>query len=168
VILSDVHQQAYSARLHTNPKRQRGPLQSPLARPTAGTTKWSGQGLDLMKMGTGSELADASTAQNSGSEVPVPLFQQAAKPSKPETSPLLRPDFDPAIKLSEEADGWYLEIALDKTWAAAQTRKLVTTELLGKAVISIRFHTLSQIDFRRRGFRLLYNCSFPTKPSSLP
>ena len=32
----------------------------------------------LLKKGTGSELVDASAAKDSGSEVPVPLFQQAA------------------------------------------------------------------------------------------
>ncbi len=36
---------------------------------------------------------------------------------------------------SEQPDGWYLEIALDKDWGTAQTRKLVTTQLLGKAAI---------------------------------
>lgn len=63
------------------------------------------------------------------------VFLQTAKPSKHESSPLLRPDFDPAIKLVEDADGWYLELALDKDWGTAQTRKLVTTDLLGKAMI---------------------------------
>jgi hypothetical protein len=32
----------------------------------------------LLKKGTGSELANGNTAENGGSEVPVPLFQQAA------------------------------------------------------------------------------------------
>ena len=63
------------------------------------------------------------------------VFLRGTKPSKYETAPLLRPDFDPAIKLTEEADGWYLEITLDKDWSAAQARKLVTTEVLGKAAI---------------------------------
>ena len=35
----------------------------------------------------------------------------------------------------EKADGWYLELTLDKAWATEQTRKLVTSELLGKAKI---------------------------------
>ncbi len=63
------------------------------------------------------------------------VFLRGAKPSKHETAPVVRPDFDPAVKLVEEADGWYLELALDQDWAAAQARKLVTTETLGKAVI---------------------------------
>jgi len=63
------------------------------------------------------------------------VFLKAAKPSKHETGPLLKPDFDPALNLVEKADGLYLEITVDKAWGAERTRKLVTTELLGKAVI---------------------------------
>ena len=61
------------------------------------------------------------------------VFLGKTKPCKHEKTPLLRPDFDPALKLVKQADGWYLDIALDKDWGTAQTRKLVTTELLGKA-----------------------------------
>jgi alpha-N-arabinofuranosidase len=63
------------------------------------------------------------------------VFLHGAKPCKHEKAPLLRPDFDPALKLVEQADGWYIELAVDKDWGAAQTRKLVTTRLLGKAAI---------------------------------
>ena len=51
------------------------------------------------------------------------------------TSPLVKPEFDPALKLVEKPDGFYLEIQFDKAWAAQRTRKLVTTDLLGKAAI---------------------------------
>ena len=64
------------------------------------------------------------------------VFLKGAKPSKHEATPLLKPDFDPQIKLVEKPDGWYLECALDKAWAAeTKARKLVTSELLGKAKI---------------------------------
>ncbi len=63
------------------------------------------------------------------------LFLQGAKPSKYEQAPLVRPNFDPGIKLIEKPDGVYLEIKLDKAWAEQQTRPLVTTDLLGKAKI---------------------------------
>ena len=63
------------------------------------------------------------------------VFLGAAKPCKYEKSPLVRPEFDPAVKLVEEPDGWYLELALDKDWGTAQARKLVTTRLLGKAAV---------------------------------
>jgi alpha-N-arabinofuranosidase len=63
------------------------------------------------------------------------VFLGGAKPSKHETSPLVKADFDPRLKLLEKPDGFYLEIALDPAWAAEQTRKLVTTTLLGAASI---------------------------------
>jgi alpha-N-arabinofuranosidase len=63
------------------------------------------------------------------------VFLKGAKPSKQEAEPFLKPDFDPALNLLEMADGLYLEITADKAWATERTRKLVTTELLGKAVI---------------------------------
>ena len=63
------------------------------------------------------------------------VFLKGAKPSKHEKNPLIRPEFDPALKLVEKADGWYLEVQFDKSWAAERTRKLATTELLGKAAI---------------------------------
>ena len=63
------------------------------------------------------------------------VFLKGAKPSRHESGPLVEAAFDPAIALVEKADGVYLEIALDKAWGAQRTRKLVTTELLGKAAI---------------------------------
>ena len=63
------------------------------------------------------------------------LFLKGAKPSKHEEAPGVKPDFDPEIKLVEEADGYYLELKLDKIWATEQTRQLVSTGLLGKAAI---------------------------------
>ncbi len=63
------------------------------------------------------------------------VFLGGAKPCKHEKAPLVRPDFDPAVKLVKEADGWYLELSLDKDWGTAQTRKLMTTALLGKAAV---------------------------------
>jgi len=63
------------------------------------------------------------------------VFLKGAKPSKHEKDALLKPDFDPALKLIEKAEGFYLQFKFDKTWAAERTRKLVTTDLLGKAII---------------------------------
>ncbi len=63
------------------------------------------------------------------------VFLKAAKPSKHEIAPLVRSDFDPSIKLVEKPDGFYLEITLDPAWSREQTRKLVTTELLGRAAV---------------------------------
>jgi alpha-N-arabinofuranosidase len=64
------------------------------------------------------------------------VFLKGTKPSTHEKAPLLKPTGDPAVKLVEKADGVYLDLTLDKAWSVEQTRKLVTTELLGKATIS--------------------------------
>ncbi|NQT82984.1 right-handed parallel beta-helix repeat-containing protein, partial [bacterium] len=63
------------------------------------------------------------------------VFLKGAHPSRHEQDPLVRPEFDPGIKLVEEKDGVYLHIMLDKTWTEKQSRQLVTTELLGRAKI---------------------------------
>jgi alpha-L-arabinofuranosidase len=63
------------------------------------------------------------------------VFLQGTKPSSHETRPLLKPEFGPALKLIEQADGFYLDLTLDQAWSVEQTRKLVTAALLGKAVI---------------------------------
>jgi len=63
------------------------------------------------------------------------VFLKGAKPSKHEAAPLSKPEFDPRIKLVEQADGFYLEISLDKAWGVEQRRKLVTSGLLGNATI---------------------------------
>ncbi len=62
------------------------------------------------------------------------VFLHGAQPSKYETSPLFKPEFGPAINLVEKGDGFYLEGNFDKAWATERTR-LVTTEILGKAII---------------------------------
>jgi alpha-N-arabinofuranosidase len=63
------------------------------------------------------------------------VFLKGTKPSKHEKNPLVQPEVDPALKLVEKTDGFYLQVRFDKAWAAERTRKLVTTELLGKAAI---------------------------------
>ncbi|MHC4692330.1 MAG: right-handed parallel beta-helix repeat-containing protein [Planctomycetota bacterium] len=63
------------------------------------------------------------------------VFLKSAQSSKHEQDPLVRPKYDPEIKLVEEKDGVYLHITLDKTWLEKQPRRLITTELLGKAKI---------------------------------
>lgn len=63
------------------------------------------------------------------------VFFKGAKPSKYEANPLVRPEFDPAVKLVEKDDGFHLEITLGKLSDSGHPRKPVTTELLGKAAI---------------------------------
>jgi alpha-N-arabinofuranosidase len=64
------------------------------------------------------------------------VFLQGAQPAKQEKDPLVLAKSDPEIKLVEEKEGVYLHITLDNaTWAEAQPRQLVTTELLGRAEV---------------------------------
>ncbi|MDP6113214.1 MAG: right-handed parallel beta-helix repeat-containing protein [Planctomycetota bacterium] len=62
------------------------------------------------------------------------VYLAGAKPSTHERQALVVPDFEPGTKLEEKPDGWWLHLSLDKKWANRK-RKLVTTELLGRARI---------------------------------
>jgi alpha-N-arabinofuranosidase len=62
------------------------------------------------------------------------VYLKGARPSKHEKEPLVEAEFDPALKLVEKPDGFDLEIAFDKAWTEG-SRKLVTTERLGRAAI---------------------------------
>ena len=64
------------------------------------------------------------------------VFLKGTQPCRQEKSPGLKPDFDPAVKLVEKPDGFYLGITLDNNWAAERSRQLVTTQRLGAARIS--------------------------------
>ncbi len=46
------------------------------------------------------------------------------------------PRFDPAAGLIEKADGLYLQLRFDPAWAESAQTSVITTELLGKAVVS--------------------------------
>jgi alpha-N-arabinofuranosidase len=63
------------------------------------------------------------------------VFLKGAKPSTHEAAPLVNAAFDPALKLLEKPDGWYLEMTADPAWNAV-TRPLVTTAVLGKTKIA--------------------------------
>jgi alpha-N-arabinofuranosidase len=63
------------------------------------------------------------------------VFLQGAKPSRHEAAPLVQPEFAPALKLVEQAGGFYLEMNYDPAWNTERTRQLVTTRLLGRATI---------------------------------
>jgi len=62
------------------------------------------------------------------------VYLNGANPSKHETDPLVQTKVDPALKLVEKSDGWYLEMAFDRTWVDCKG-PLVTSEMLGKAII---------------------------------
>jgi len=64
------------------------------------------------------------------------VFTHGARPSKFDAGAVLASDYDLGIKLTERPDGWYLELSEDPRWRDQASRKRVTTELLGKAVVS--------------------------------
>jgi len=63
------------------------------------------------------------------------VYTKGAKASKFDAEAILRPEYEPGAKIVQKADGWYLAISMDRTWGDTQKRNLVTTKLLGKAVI---------------------------------
>jgi alpha-N-arabinofuranosidase len=63
------------------------------------------------------------------------VFLRGAKPSKYESAPLVEPEFAPETQLIQEADGYYLEMKYDPAWNGRRTHKIVTTGLLGRAII---------------------------------
>lgn len=63
------------------------------------------------------------------------VFLKGAKPASLEAAPQLCPEFDPQIQLTEEGGGYNLEISLDSSWERGERRKLVTSDLLGNAII---------------------------------
>ena len=63
------------------------------------------------------------------------VFLKAAQPSKHATDALRKPDFDAGVKLEKHSDGWRLTFDADTAWRDEQKRNLVTTELLGAAVL---------------------------------
>ena len=82
-------------------------------------------------------LTDLSSYDNA----PLPMFMEGnvylngAKPSRFEDRPLVKPDLDPALQLKTMAGGVYLEMKFDPAWTAEVPHKIVTTAMLGKAVI---------------------------------
>lgn len=63
------------------------------------------------------------------------VFANGAEASRFDTASVSAPAFDAGVKLTKNADGWYLTMASDAAWRTAQKRPLVTTELLGNAKI---------------------------------
>ena len=63
------------------------------------------------------------------------VFLHGAMSSVQEKEPVLRPSFDPAWRILSADDGLVFEAALDPSWATEQAHPLVTTALLGRALI---------------------------------
>ncbi|HEY9165990.1 MAG TPA: right-handed parallel beta-helix repeat-containing protein [Candidatus Kryptonia bacterium] len=63
------------------------------------------------------------------------VYLYGAKPTVQERNPIIMPDFDPSIKLIEEDKSYFLEFKFDTTWSVTREHRLVTSLVLGKAVI---------------------------------
>ncbi len=63
------------------------------------------------------------------------VFLKGAIPSSLEVAPVVEKEFNPDIQLIEREDGWYLTMKVDKSWAQQKKRQMVTTALLGKALV---------------------------------
>ena len=64
------------------------------------------------------------------------IYLAGAKPSTFDRDAVVAEDFNPAIKLEEKPNGWWLEILLDPAWESGQKRGVVTTKSLGRAKVS--------------------------------
>ena len=63
------------------------------------------------------------------------LYFQGAKPSKREAHPYILAEAAHKLQIVQKLDGWYLALVEDKSWRDISKSKLVTTDLLGKAII---------------------------------
>ena len=63
------------------------------------------------------------------------VFLAGAQPSGREKNAYVAEEFDPQVKLVENADGWWLTMNADPAWLSKQKRSLITSQLLGRAVV---------------------------------
>ena len=59
-----------------------------------------------------------------------------ARPSLHDKDALVLENINPNLKLVQKPDGWWLELTIDPDRISAQKRDIVTTQTLGKAMIS--------------------------------
>ncbi len=64
------------------------------------------------------------------------VFLRGATAGQAEPNARIDRESDPGIQLTQQADGVYLRIALNKAWAEEASCQLVTTENLGRARVS--------------------------------
>lgn len=69
------------------------------------------------------------------------VFTKGTIPAKIDSDALIKPDFDTDVKLVQKKEGWYLQINVDKDWITGHKRKLITTAVLGKAIIPDQMFT---------------------------
>lgn len=64
------------------------------------------------------------------------LYLKGSEMSVFDKDAISKPDFDANVKLTTEKNGTFLEINLDKSWTNVGKRELVSTDDLGKAIVS--------------------------------
>jgi alpha-N-arabinofuranosidase len=84
-------------------------------------------------------VGSASLAGYNSAVFPVAMngtvFLNGATASNRETSPLVLSSFNPAIQLRAGTGGYYFEMNADPAWGTVRSRPVVTTNLLGNAVV---------------------------------
>jgi alpha-L-arabinofuranosidase len=64
------------------------------------------------------------------------VYLAGSNPCAGEGGAVVKPDFNPGLTLTRSPAGeWWLEMAVNPAWLSAQTRRTVTTALLGTAVV---------------------------------
>jgi alpha-N-arabinofuranosidase len=63
------------------------------------------------------------------------VYLMDAQPSKYEQQPVLKPDYYPAAVVAEKNGEWYITINLEKSWSEKIKQVLVTSKLLGTALV---------------------------------
>jgi len=64
------------------------------------------------------------------------VYLDGARKSIHDENVIINQAYDPEIKLIDKQGGYYLQFKFDNEWISEDKRKLVTTKLLGKAIIS--------------------------------
>jgi alpha-N-arabinofuranosidase len=86
------------------------------------------------------QLASASLSVYDTSKLPVfmdgNVFLRGCRPSKQEKDPVVKANINPGLKLTQQEDGYYLEMTMEPGWSGQRKRSLATTERLGKAANS--------------------------------
>lgn len=63
------------------------------------------------------------------------VFAGGAHAASSDTRALSDPEFDPDVTLIQKEDGWYLTMNVSPDWKSRQKRKLITTDILDKAIV---------------------------------
>jgi len=82
-------------------------------------------------MGTSALDAHGFTMKASGN-----VFLGGAKPFRHNQQSFVSVAKDPSFQLTEEVDGWWLKMNVEPAWGEEIERNVVTTELLGEAVVT--------------------------------